>query len=209
MAAHRDILELDHLAVCAQRLEDGVRFVEQTLGVSMQPGGQHPYYGTHNRLLGLADGLYLEVIAIDPDGDAPNYPRWFDLDRFSGPARLTHWICRSRDLSQIVQQLPHAGTPVALSRGALRWQMSVPESGALPYDNCFPPLIEWASEDHPAQRLPASGCGLKKLIVQHPDAQALEEQLSPRLRDPRIAFETGKACVRAAIETPGGVQWLG
>ena len=60
-------------------------------------GGKHAHMGTHNRLLSLGD-LYLEVIAPDPEAPRPAWPRWFDLDNFDGPPRLTNWICRSDDL---------------------------------------------------------------------------------------------------------------
>ncbi len=59
-------LKLDHLAVACANLDEGVDWVEEQLGVPLQPGGQHARYGTHNKLLGLGDGLYFEVIAIDP-----------------------------------------------------------------------------------------------------------------------------------------------
>ena len=56
---------------------------------------------THNRLLGLGD-LYLEVIAADPSAPRPAWPRWFDLDRFTGAPRLTNWICACDDLEAAV-----------------------------------------------------------------------------------------------------------
>ena len=42
--------------------------------------------GTHNRVLGMAGGMYLEVIAIDPDAAAR--PRWFGLDEPAMRERL-------------------------------------------------------------------------------------------------------------------------
>ena len=154
------MLELDHLAVAAATLEEGREAVETALGVPLQPGGQHAHFGTHNCLLGLEDGLYLEVIAIDPDAPEPGYPRWFDLDRFDGWARPQVWICRTDDLSGVLARAPGAGTPVALARGDLHWQMAVPEDGVLPYDNRFPAVIEWQSGGHPAARLAPSGRAL-------------------------------------------------
>ena len=44
--------------------------------------------GTHNRVLGMAGGMYLEVIAIDPDAAAPERPRWFGLDEPAMRERL-------------------------------------------------------------------------------------------------------------------------
>jgi hypothetical protein len=49
---------LDHLVVAADRLDEGVSYVQDLLGVNLPAaGGQHPLMGRHNRLLGLG-GLY-------------------------------------------------------------------------------------------------------------------------------------------------------
>ena len=90
-------LQIDHLVVSASRLADGVAYVEQKLGLRMLPGGKHPDMGTHNALLNLGE-TYLEVIAIDPEANAPDHPRWFNLDNFTGPPRLTNWVARTDDL---------------------------------------------------------------------------------------------------------------
>ena len=201
-------MELDHIAVSASTLCEGREAVEAALGISLQTGGQHAHFGTHNLLLGLEDGLYLEVIAIDPEAVTPDYPRWFHLDAFSGPPRLTNWICRTDTLNRACAELPGSGDPVALARGDLRWQMAVPENGLLPYDNCFPALIEWQGAAHPAQRLTASGCRLQRLVVHHPRAEELQAALEPHLNDPRIAYQAGDAMLVAEIDTPGGLKVL-
>ncbi|WP_320179429.1 VOC family protein [Roseovarius pacificus] len=202
------MLELDHLAVAARTLEEGRAAVEEALGVRLQGGGRHPHFATHNLLLGLEDGLYLEVIAIDPDAPPPDYARWFDLDRFDGPPRLNTWICRSDDLTGEVVRFPQAGRPVALSRGDLNWRMAVPDDGILPYDNLFPALIQWDCEAHPAERLTASGCSLQRLLVSHPQAGELADLLGPVLRDERVQFERGLPGLRAEIATPAGLRVL-
>ena len=202
------MLELDHLAIAAQTLEEGRVAVEAALGVTLQPGGKHDHFGTQNLLLGLEDGLYLEVIAIDPDAPNPGYARWFDLDRFNGLPMLTNWICRTSDLPKAVDRFPQAGAPVALSRAALRWQMAVPEDGILPYDNLFPALIEWQCRDHPAQLLSPVGCRLERLVVGHPEAAALEHEIGDALTDRRVVFETGQAGLMAEIQTPSGRKVL-
>lgn len=202
------MLELDHIAVAAQTLDDGRAVVEEALGVALQPGGRHAHFGTHNLLLGLENGLYMEVIAIDPRAPRPGYPRWFDLDRFTGRARPHIWICRTDDMAGIGARHPQAGAPVALERGALKWQMAVPPSGILPYDNAFPAVIEWQCETHPAQMLAASGVTLERLVVAHPQASALEGELSQALDDSRVVFETGKRAMRLEFATPHGRRVL-
>lgn len=202
------MLALDHLAVTAETLEEGRLRVEEMLGAALQPGGRHAHFGTHNALLGLDDGLYLEVIATDPEASAPDCPRWFDLDRFAGAPRLGAWICRTGALEPAIDRFPGAGKPVALERGALRWRMAVPHDGVLPYDNLFPALIEWQGALHPAASLRPSGCSLARLIVSHPEASAMASALAPVLADDRLCFETGSPGLRAEIATPSGLRIL-
>lgn len=199
-------MELDHLAVAGDCLEAAVAYVEAALGVPMQTGGAHAVFGTHNKLLGLSDGLYLEAIAVDPDAQPQRLPRWFDLDRFSGQPRISNWICRSEDLEQALSGLPDgAGQPLQLTRADLKWLMAVPETGRLPFDNMFPALIQWQGP-HPAPRLQQQGCQLRRLVVAHPEAVALQALLP--LHDARIVFEAGTAGFLAEFETPHGLRVL-
>ncbi|MFB9151392.1 VOC family protein [Roseovarius ramblicola] len=200
-------MELDHLAVAGETLEGAAAHVEAALGLPMQPGGAHPKFGTHNRLMGLGEGLYLEAIAIDPDAPVPDCPRWFDLDRLSGPPHLRNWIVRVDDLDVALSRHGDAGAPLDLARGDLRWRMAVPGDGRLPFDNLFPALIEWQAGGHPADRLPDSGARLARLVVTHPEAAALRTALSG-LNDPRVVFEPGAPALRAEIATPHGPRVL-
>lgn len=202
--------QLDHLAVVCTDLAEGVAQVEQALGVAMQPGGQHARFGTHNALLGLEGGLYLEVIAPQP-GSAAEGPRWFDLDRFSGPPRLGNWICRVPDLAAaLAASPPEAGRSIDMERGDLRWKIAVPDDGGLPMQGGWPTLIEWAAGTrHPADRLARSGCALSALVVRHPMAGQLEASLSGLLRDDRLRFEpAARPGLRAEFLTPGGARSL-
>ena len=200
------MLSLDHLAVSGTTLALAATHLESSLGIASLPGGQHEAFGTHNRLLGLADGLYLEAIAVDPVAAPPRRPRWFGLDTFDGPARLTNWICRVPDLEAALARWPEAGEAVDLARGALRWRMAVPKDGVLPFDGLFPALIEWQVPVPPGDSLPGSGCALDRLVVSHPRANALEERLG--LRDTRVAFATGPVALRAEFMTPDGTRTL-
>jgi hypothetical protein len=202
-------MRLDHLAVSAMTLEEGVAHVEAALGVALAPGGQHPLMATHNRLLGLGD-VYLEVIAADPAAPPPARPRWFDLDRFSGTPRLTNWIAACDDLEAELAQGPDgAGLPVALARGDLRWQMAVPATGHLPFDDAFPALIRWDGTLHPAGLLPDAGVRLLRLEIAHPQAADLRAALDGRLADPRVVIVAGpEKAMQASFATPGGTRVL-
>lgn len=207
------MLEFDHLAILTTRLEHGIAYVQDTLGVPLSPGGQHPHFGTHNAVLSLGPTEYLEVIAIDPDAPALACPRWFDLDRFQKDAQgvdvsvFGRWILRTEELNAELERLgPQVGTPIALTRGDFAWRMAVPETGALPFDNAHPALIGWDGP-HPAGRLPDIGCRLSSLSVEHPDAATLQAQVM--IDDPRISFVPSNDCgLTAEIETPNGRRVL-
>lgn len=204
-----DSLRLDHLAVSGATLDAAAGAVEEALGLALQPGGRHARYGTHNRLMGLVEGLYLEAIAVDPEAAPPADARWFDLDRRDGPPRLTNWIVATDDLDAACAALPGIGRPVELERGDLRWRMAVPEDGVLPFDNLHPAVMEWQSGLHPARRLPASGGRLVRLTVSHPDAAALRDRLAPLLQDARVVFADGAPGLSAEVDTPSGLRVLG
>ncbi len=201
-------LRMDHLAISCAVLADGAAWVEGLLGVALSPGGQHAHMGTHNRLVNLGD-LYLEVIAVDPAAPAPNWPRWFDLDHFAGPPRLTNWVAGCDDLTtELALSPPGTGAPVALSRGDLQWQMAVPADGQLPFGGCFPALIAWQGSAHPVQRLPDVGLRLERLTLFHPEGRALQQALQGRLDDPRLVVQTGPLGLEARIATPHGLRIL-
>ena len=77
-------LILDHLAVSGETRDAARAHIEEALGFPMQTGGEHEKFATHNHLMGLEDGLYLEAISIDPNVPNPDRARWFNLDNFSG-----------------------------------------------------------------------------------------------------------------------------
>lgn len=173
------MLVFDHIAISAETLAQGVEAVETALGLPLAGGGQHAHMATHNRLLGLGD-LYLEVIAADPSLPAPPYPRWFDLDTFTGPPRLTNWVARCDDLAAEIALSPAGtGIPAQLERGDFRWEMAIPANGKLPFHGAFPALIHWQGNLHPTHRLPESHARLIRLEIAHPEAATLTALLAP------------------------------
>ena len=124
------MLVLDHIAVAARTLDEGAAHVEALLGRPLSDIGRHVRMGTHNRLLSLGPGTYLEVIAVDPEAAPPAEARWFDLDAFDGPPRLTNWIARTDDLEGVLAGAPAGmGVPLSFARGPYLWQMAVPPDG--------------------------------------------------------------------------------
>ncbi|WP_370303956.1 VOC family protein, partial [Pseudooceanicola sp.] len=118
-------------------------------------------------------------------------------------------ICRCDDLAAMLAHLPDGlGAPVALGRDDLRWLMSAPKDGVLPFDNCHPALIQWQSLTHPSAMLEESGCRLRRLTVRHPEADSLQALLRPLLDDRRVMVETGAPALSAEFDTPHGTRLL-
>jgi hypothetical protein len=203
------MLSLDHIAIACESLDAGQLWVEDRLGAPLQPGGKHARFGTHNLLMGLEDGIYLELIAIDPEAPDPGRRRWFDLDDFSGAPRLTNWICATRDLADATALAPgRMGAAFEAQRGDLRWRFVGGEDGRLPFGGGFPALIDWGDSPHPSTRLPASGLRLERLEIVNPEADALRRALSPMLADARVVIELGAPAMRAVFSSSDGQRVL-
>ena len=204
-------LALDHIVIAARSLEEGATYVEAVLGAELSPGGRHPHMGTHNLLLSLGSEEYLEVIAVDPSAEAPDYPRWFDLDRFDDAPRMTNWVCRTDDLDAALDAAPvGTGDPFNFTRGDFAWAMAVPEDGVLPFDAAMPALIEWGEDSpHPARRLPDHGLRLSRLDVFHPEADRLAEAFPALASLGHVAVRNGpEKRLIATISTPEGLRVL-
>ncbi|MCG5075765.1 VOC family protein [Paraburkholderia tagetis] len=224
-------LSLDHLVVSARTLDEGVQYVADTLGVAPAGGGAHPLMGTHNRLLGLWGGAYLEVIAVDPGASqhAAGRARLFALDDPAVQARLetgpylSHWVARvvpPRSLERWRSQYPQRiADLVPMTRGdrntQLSWQLTVPLDGAFPSwqgvgDGILPSLIQWDTARHPSQTLGDNGIVLKSLTGFHPQTQTVREQLNWLGASHLIALEEADApALVAQFETPSGLRTLG
>ncbi|SAK76319.1 glyoxalase [Caballeronia fortuita] len=222
MTDHR--LKLDHLVIAARTLDEGAQFVAARFGVETAPGGAHPSMRTHNRLLNLWGGAYLEVIAADPSAaqaEAPR-PRLFALDDPSmqrrldehGP-QLVHWVARvdrPKSLARWREQYPARIPPVAaMSRGGNTWGLTVPDDGAFPAwqdagDGVLPSLIQWDTPRHPSAALPETGIALRSLTGFHPHAQAVSEQLAwlGAAHLMRVEPTAGAPVLVAQFELPDG-----
>ncbi len=199
----------DHLVVGGKTLEEAQAHIEDALGLPMQPGGAHTVFHTHNAVMGLEGGLYLEAIAPDPAKSQPDRPRWFDLDRFAGPARLSNWACSVESLDTDLPDMPAGfGPPVSVARDALNWRMAIGQDGTTPFDNLWPALVEWPAGMNPAKRLTPRGATLKLVTLIHPDADRLRRELARHLDDLRVVVETGSVGMRALFDTPHGERSL-
>jgi hypothetical protein len=209
--------EVDHLVVAAATLEQGEAWCEATLNVAPGPGGKHPLFGTHNRLLRVDSAgfpcAYLEIIAIDPEAPRPSRPRWFGLDdaamqaRLAQGPKLVHWVARTGALDVQLAALAalgfDAGEALAASRetaaGLLRWRIGVRADGTLLFGGALPTLIEWAGP-HPTSAMPESPVRLQSLTL-----GAMPECVQTLLGPAAVSFVAKSApALRAVFITPRG-----
>ncbi len=215
--------QVDHVVVAARSLQEGVAWCEQTLGVSPGPGGEHPLFGTHNRLLRIASVnfplAYLEIIAINPEANNPamaRAKRWFDLDcealqaQLEGGPRLIHFVARTLDIHAAQQGL-HAlgidrGSILAASRmtpsGLLQWQITVRPDGQRLFQGTLPTLLEWG-ETHPVQSMEDCGVSLQRIGARHPEAALLQSAYSALGLQP-MNISIGEAELQVELITPKG-----
>jgi len=210
-------IALDHLVVAAASLEAGAQWLERRLGVAPDPGGSHPGWGTHNRLMQLGAGTYLELIAADPAVARPPAPRPFGLDRPEMQARiaerprLIHYVMRTPRLDDAAPAMGYdPGVITPMTRGALRWRITLPVGGMPGGDGLLPTLIQWdidLSSAHPAAVLEPRGIWLERLTLRAPAPVAA--QLAGIDSDPRIALHVAvRAGMTARLLTPTGAADL-
>lgn len=204
-------LLLDHIGLTCGSLATGAAEFEIRTGIAPGPGGTHPRMGTHNRLLNLGAGRYLELIAADPEADTPEMPRWFGLDALpaDAPPALRFWMVSVPDLDAAIAAAAalgvDPGAAVEMSRGDLRWRLSIPASGALPFDGVAPILIEWPPGVHPTASMPDPVMTLARLDLTHPDADLLVRLLERLGGMPEgVTVAPGAAGLRAECKLGDG-----
>jgi catechol 2,3-dioxygenase-like lactoylglutathione lyase family enzyme len=132
---------IDHIVIVAADLEIAIKNYA-ALGFTVVRGGKHPI-GTHNALIGLADGAYIELVAFYQPGVEH---AWFDwLQRGGG---ITDVCLATGNLRADIESFRSAGIvmtdPSPLSRirpdgYRLDWVLSIPQG---PYRGVVPFLIE-------------------------------------------------------------------
>lgn len=201
-------LRVDHLVWATPDLDEGIHAIERLTGVRASPGGKHASWATHNALLSLGTGIYLELLAPDPSAPAPDKERPFGLDRLERP-RLVTWAAHEADLEGRLAKLGASGIDLGgiLSGGrvrpdgvALAWRLTSPramlEGGVVPF------LIDWGSSPHPSTSA-ASGLTLAALEIEHPEPDRLHRVLDPFGIDPPLRRAAQPALV-ATLDSPKG-----
>ena len=168
---------------------------------------------THNALLKLGSSTYLEVIAINPDLQKPDRPRWFSLDKLSATEKpkLLTWVAFTNDIKQATENSSLTfGNIETMNRADLNWLITIPADGGLPYDGIAPSLIQWSNELHPASKLSDVGCLLASIEGFHPSAKTINDALNSIGFNGNFSVtqigESENPHLIAYVQTPNGIR---
>ena len=198
------VAQIDHIMLGIDDLDRGVQAFEEATGVKPIYGGKHPR-GTHNALVSLGDGTYVEIIAVQKGVTPP--------DDYTGLAQLhtltpIGWAVSSKDSAQLRSRLEAAGMAVTEAEPGSR---KTPAGKTLSWqtfglkDNFeeAPFFIVWSAQTaHPSTTSP-TGCKLRQWRIAGPHQKNLE-QLRQTL-DLRVDVAAAQATtLRLALTCPKG-----
>ncbi|HEX2887321.1 VOC family protein [Vineibacter terrae] len=207
------MLALDHLSVIAPTLTEGVAHVRACLDVDVPFGQRHDYMGTYNHLLQLGDSVYMEIVALDPEGMPPDRARWFGLDDqkavkadWDAGRRLRGWVARTDVIDTVLAGRQDIfGRKVSLPSFAF----AIPDDGALPLGGAAPSVIDRRGKPRSMATIADLGARLRSFTLEHPDPAAI----AALYRD--LGIERAPVVVpgsslryRAQIATPAGIKEL-
>lgn len=190
---------IDHIVVVVPDLDTAIANYTQ-LGFTVVPGGKHLSFGTHNALVGFADGAYIELIAFFQPN--PTH-RWSALLALGGG--IVDYCMQSDDMDADIAAFRAAGiamddkSPLSRTRPdgyQLDWVLSLPTktAGSTPF------LIEDftpRAERVPKQTSHPNGVtGIASLTI------ALDD-LAPAHAFGKVAGSAGEAITRDDLNAAG------
>ncbi len=203
----------DHLILGVPDLQRSIEEFSERLGVVPMLGGRHESMGTHNAILPVRGGSYVELIAPDPTRPNPPLGIPWGLDKLDAP-RLVTWAAATGDIDAAVERAQNAGfdpgTVVDMARATpegqrLTWRLTIPRK--LFADGLVPFLIDWGSTPHPS----GTGeplCSIEGFAAEHPDPESV--QLMLRALGASLDVEQGSSArLRGSIIGPDGSIELG
>ena len=189
---------IDHVVIGTSNLILGTGELESKFSHKLSPGGEHKVMGTHNNLLKLQLGIYLEVIANNPNADKPSRARWFSLDEYNIIEKIKYepralcWVLEVENIEDTVKKCGYnPGEILQLSRNGMNWKVSVPPDGKLIDNGILPILIEWNKDQHPSKKLSNSKVSLKKLRLYHPETKKINNIISNLIQSDLIEILDG------------------
>jgi hypothetical protein len=202
--------QIDHLILGVADLSEGIAEFARLTGVEPRLGGAHPS-GTHNALVALEDGKYLEILAPFPDSTLPADLAYItELDELMPIG----WALRSASMIRSRELLLQAGLGVTDIRQGSR---QLPNGRLLewrtvtvidPWIAEAPFLIEWMPDaPHPSVNAPI-GCRLASMRIVGPQIAALEKIFGCLKVKAQIEYAQ-RARLEVSLDSPKGIVHFG
>jgi hypothetical protein len=203
---------IDHVILAIDSLDRGIALLREATGVTAAFGGAHPGRGTQNALIGLGQGVYLELLAPNPQDSAGPA----QVAAFAGVRALTPvgWAVRTSNADSLHALLVSRGVAGGAVRAGsrqrpdgalLRWRTLSPWAGA---SELLPFFIEWDTAGrHPSVDAPA-GCTLAGFALAAPVPDSLRTLLEravvhvPVAAAPRETMSLTLDCPKGRIQFP-------
>jgi catechol 2,3-dioxygenase-like lactoylglutathione lyase family enzyme len=190
------LFRLDHVVLAVRDLNAAAADYRE-LGFTVVPGGAHPGGWTHNALIVLADGSYLELLA-------PTNPRLLDdeealaapnfLFALAGGEGAVGLALAVDDLGAAVAAMQHRGATIPAPRAGgrtrpdgvqLEWRTAMPGRSVLPFfiEDLTP--RDWRVPVSPENARHANGAlGIRAITYAAPDSAAVHAHFARLLGDP-------------------------
>lgn len=204
--------KIDHFAVGADSLEQGVAAMKSKLGVEVPRGSKHDLMSTHNCVMQAGNESFFELIAIDPDAPDPGRVRWFTLDdprtheRLAERPRALCWVVNTDDLEGVIAASDvDLGEIVEFRRGDRTWRLTVPRDGSLPEAGLMPAFIEWSPGPHPSTGQQDLNVRLKQVKITHPEPEKLAATFAALRISDLADISKGERALAFELDTPNGI----
>lgn len=209
---------LDHIIWACDDLDRGMSRLETLTGVAPRYGGVHAGGATHNAIVALDGGRYLEVFApTSASGAGDN--GWARLARASSePQVLTYCMRSPLSLAELALRAANNqwgnavvadNSRVTADGELLRWQWIAPQPAQFGME--FPFFIDWLDSPHPSvdsnRVSPSAGLRLKSFLVGCPGADRLGRIMSD-LGSPISTYVAETVQFRVLLDTPKGMVSL-
>jgi hypothetical protein len=200
--------QLDHIVLLVANLEAAMESFAAMTGVRPLSGGIAPgRAASHNALLGLGGGGYLEIFSPDR---AMSSGVWLDEIHARAEPHIGGFCMRvAGGLDELAKATVAAGLTGAGPREmgrkrpdgvALNWKLynvDAPLAGPT-----MPFFIDWLGSPHPSEDSP-QGCKITGFAVGHPNPDEMKRIFAALLIDVPVT-QAAKPTVTAQIETPKG-----
>jgi hypothetical protein len=196
--------QVDHILLGIDDLERGMEQFEKLTGVRPVAGGKHPR-GTHNALVSLGDGTYVEILALQPGITPPK--EYGGLQQLHALTPIG-WAVSSKDVTGLRNRLtsagmkvtePGAGSRTTPAGGTLSWQTFGLAEGFAE----APFFIVWSPQSpHPSTTSP-TGCRLQQWRIAGPHSKNLERLRSALDLGIEVA-EAKSTALRLSLQCPKG-----